>query len=255
MQKKKINIREIAKTCQVSPATVSRALSGKAPVREETRLKIEQAIRDTGYQSRQEMRKRREDRIKTVGVFIPTLSHVFFQYVLCQLRDLLDERGDYMVILPEKGPEIVEQIKKLDLDGVILLNEEISSTTVKRIQQMQISTVICSALSLNRLCPAVHVDDLAAAYDGTNYLIGLGHRHIGFICDSPRSISSGFQRIAGSQKAMEDHGLPTRTTVSTLEQAIMPGAMRRRKHYSPGNRNSQPFLPTVMRPPSAPWPP
>ena len=208
MQKKKINIREIAKTCQVSPATVSRALSGKAPVREETRLKIEQAIRDTGYQSRQEMRKRREDRIKTVGVFIPTLSHVFFQYVLCQLRDLLDERGDYMVILPEKGPEIVEQIKKLDLDGVILLNEEISSTTVKRIQQMQISTVICSALSLNRLCPAVHVDDLAAAYDGTNYLIGLGHRHIGFICDSPRSISSGFQRIAGSQKAMEDHGLP-----------------------------------------------
>lgn len=26
----------------------------------------------------------------------------------------------------------------------------------------------------------------------------------------------------------------------------MPGAMRRRKHYSPGNRNSQPFLPTVM---------
>ena len=142
MQKKKINIREIAKTCQVSPATVSRALSGKAPVREETRLKIEQAIRDTGYQSRQEMRKRREDRIKTVGVFIPTLSHVFFQYVLCQLRDLLDERGDYMVILPEKGPEIVEQIKTLDLDGVILLNEEISSTTVKRIQQMQISTCL-----------------------------------------------------------------------------------------------------------------
>ena len=91
-----------------------------------------------------------------------------------------------MVTINEKGHEIVEPIKKLDLDGVILLNEEISSTTVKRIQQMQISTVICSALSLNRLCPAVHVDDLAAAYDGTNYLIGLGHRHIGFICDYPR---------------------------------------------------------------------
>ena len=207
MQKKQVNIREIAKACHVSPATVSRALTGKAPVREETRLRIEQAIQSTGYQSRQEIRKKREGRIKTIGVFIPTLDHIFFQYVLCQLRELLDNRGDYMVILPEKGPEVVEQIKKLDLDGIIILNEEISNTAVKRIQQMQISTVICGALSLNRLCPAVHVDDLAAAYDGTNYLIGLGHRHIGFICDSPRSISSGFQRIAGSRKAMEDHDL------------------------------------------------
>ena len=207
MQKKQVNIREIAKVCHVSPATVSRAISGKAPVREETRLRIEQAIQDTGYQSRQEIRKRQTGRPKTIGVFLPIISHVFFQYVLVQLRDLLEARGDYMVILPEKGPEIVEQIKKLDLDGIVLLNEETSSTTVKRIQQMQISTVICGALSLNRLCPAVHVDDLAAAYDGTNYLLKLGHKHIGFICDSPRSISSGFQRIAGSRKAMEDHGL------------------------------------------------
>ena len=37
--------------------------------------------------------------------------------------------------------------------------------------------------------------------------VELGHRRIGFICDSPRSISSGFQRITGSRKAMEDHGL------------------------------------------------
>ena len=82
MQKKKINIREIAKVCQVSPATVSRALSGKAPVREATRRKIEQAVLDTGYQSRQEARKKREGRIKTSGVFIPTLRLVFFQYVV-----------------------------------------------------------------------------------------------------------------------------------------------------------------------------
>lgn len=37
--------------------------------------------------------------------------------------------------------------------------------------------------------------------------VELGHRRIGFICDSPRSISSGFQRITGSRKAMEDRGL------------------------------------------------
>ena len=45
---KQVNIREIAKICGVSPATVSRAVSGKAPVKEETRLRIEEVMRDKG---------------------------------------------------------------------------------------------------------------------------------------------------------------------------------------------------------------
>lgn len=198
---KQVNIREIAKICGVSPATVSRAVSGKAPVKEETRLRIEEVMRTKGYQLPKTVKPR------TIGVFIPILDHVFFQYVLRQLQLLLEERGDHMVILPENGPQVIGQVKQLGVDGVILLNEETSGETVQKLQQMHISTVVCGALSLNRLCPSVHVDDLVAAYDGTNYLLGLGHREIGFICDSPRSISSGFQRIAGSRKAIEDHGL------------------------------------------------
>lgn len=205
--RKPVNIREIAKMCGVSPATVSRAISGKAPVREETRMKIEQAIKASAYHPPRVMVKNRTDRAKTIGVFIPVLNHVFFQFVIHQLQILLEDRGDHMVILPETGPHVMEQVKRLELDGIILLNEETSGDTIIKLQKMRISTVICGALSLKRLCPAVHVDDLAAAYDGTNYLLDLGHRNIGFICDSPRSISSGFQRIAGSQKAIEDHGL------------------------------------------------
>ena len=148
MQKKQVNIREIAKVCHVSPATVSRAISGKAPVREETRLRIEQAIQDTGYQSRQEIRKRQTGRPKTIGVFLPIISHVFFQYVLVQLRDLLEARGDYMVILPEKGPEIVEQIKKLDLDGIVLLNEETSNISQG---QKQLLTIARAILADNKI--------------------------------------------------------------------------------------------------------
>ena len=204
---KQVNIREIARRCGVAPATVSRAISGKAPVRAETRAKIEAAIQETGYQTRQETLRQETGHTKTIGVFVPLLNHAFFQRILDQLHTLLESRGDYMVILPERGPETVAHIKRMNLDGIILLNEEISNTTIKQLQQMHISVVVCGALSLSRLCPAVHVDDLAAAYDGTNYLLELGHRRIGFICDSPRSISSGFQRITGSRKAMEDHGL------------------------------------------------
>lgn len=203
----KINIREIAKLCGVSPATVSRAMNKNAPVSEETRKKIEQAIQDTGYVLQKPPLPKDRKKTRTIGVFAPVLGHAFFQFVLDQLHALVAARGDYMIILPEKDPETVERVRKMGLDGIVLLSEETSNNVIESIQKMHISTVICGALSLSRLCPAVHVDDLAAAYDGTNYLLGLGHRKIGFICDSPRSISSGFQRMAGSRKAMEDSGL------------------------------------------------
>lgn len=204
---KEINIREIARRCGVSPATVSRAISGKAPVREKTRLRIEETIREAGYQTDQQRRKQQKGRPRAIGVFVPLLNHAFFQRVLDRLHALLEQRGDYMVILPERGPDTVEHIKRMNLDGVILLSEETSSATIKQLRRMHVSVVICGALSLSRLCPAVHVDDLGAAYDGTNYLLNLGHRNIGFLCDSPRAISAGFQRITGCKKAMEDRGL------------------------------------------------
>lgn len=46
-----------------------------------------------------------------------------------------------------------------------------------------------------------------ATYDGMNYPIGLRHREIGVISDNSHAISSGFQRITGCKKAMEDAGL------------------------------------------------
>lgn len=207
MQKKTVNIRELAQMCGVSPTTVSRAISGSAPVREETRRKIEQAIQESGYQISPLSRAKGREESGIIGVLVPEIDHKFFQTVLHEIHSLMERQNRYMVMFPEAGPQALRQIEKLSLDGIILLSEETHSDTIDHLHQLGLSTVICGALSLSKKCPSVHVDDLSAAYDGTNYLLGLGHRKIKFITDSPRSISSGFQRIAGSQKAIEDHGL------------------------------------------------
>ena len=44
-----INIREVAKIAGVSPSTVSRVINGSDVVREDTRLKVEDAINKLGY--------------------------------------------------------------------------------------------------------------------------------------------------------------------------------------------------------------
>ena len=95
---KQVNIREIARRCGVAPATVSRAISGKAPVRAETRAKIEAAIRETGYQTRQETLRQETGHTKTIGVFVPLLNHAFFQRILDQLHLDRIDAGDLLLL-------------------------------------------------------------------------------------------------------------------------------------------------------------
>src|SRR5690606_33782109 len=54
--------------------------------------------------------------------------------------------------------------------------------------------------------PYADMDDQGAAREMTEYLIGLGHRRIGFIIGHPDHVASG-QRLRGFQEGMKKHGL------------------------------------------------
>jgi LacI family transcriptional regulator len=135
------------------------------------------------------------------------MDHPFAQCLLLEIQRQAGRRRLTMLVLPERENALLEHLEKLPLDGVILLSAEITLDTINRLKQLGLAAVMCSAQPLSENFPSVHVDDLAAAYDGTRYLLELGHRRIGFITDSPRSIDSGFQRITGCRKAVEDHGV------------------------------------------------
>jgi DNA-binding LacI/PurR family transcriptional regulator len=202
-----VTIQELAKICGVSPATVSRSLKGEAPVSRETRQKINEAIARYQYTPRPVKRTKKGGKNGLIGVMLPAMDHPFAQCLLLEIQKQIGRYHLAMIVLPEKDNALQKQLEKLPLDGVILLSTEITPHTINRLKQLGLAAVMCSALPLSKNFPSVRVDDLAAAYDGTGYLLKLGHRRIGFITDSPRSIDSGFQRITGCRKAMEDHGL------------------------------------------------
>ena len=72
---------------------------------------------------------------------------------------------------------------------------------------------------------AVTIDNFAASYQATNYLIDLGHKRIGSIT-GPRHLSTGLLRIEGMQAAMSAKGL-------TLEpRFVRSGDFREEAAYS-----------------------
>lgn len=203
-----MTIREFARLCDVSPATASRFFSGQGRISEEKRAVMEKMARKTDYQPRAGYHTRRKQRNAIVAV-LPDFRHSFCNNMAELLRLHAAACGRQLVIVQSSGPAeeaTLSLLASLSPLGVILLSDHPDDTIADALAHRGIPAVICGGLPLGRKLSAVHIDDIMAAYDGTRYLIGLGHRRIGFLSDNTRAISSGFQRIIGCRRAMHDAG-------------------------------------------------
>ena len=206
-----MNIREFAQYCGVSPATISRYFSGNASMSPELNERIRKGVQKTGYQPSAKYQRRKSEYVGPIVTVIPYLHHRFQIDILSELQKYCDELGRSMVILcyhEKQDPRVcLTQIRALSPTGIVLLHEGGDTLFYKSLSDLDVPLVVCSGLSATRQVPSVRIDDLTAAYDGANYLLGLGHRNIGIISDKAEAVGSGSQRIMGCRKALADAGL------------------------------------------------
>ena len=114
-----------------------------------------------------------------------------------------------MIFIPVVGQDesYKQYFKELDITGVIYLEENTNQDMLNYIAAKNIKMVMFGAISEDQRCKMIHINDLAAAHEGARYLLELKHERILIISDYPKSISSGFQRIAGCKRAFEEYGL------------------------------------------------
>lgn len=201
-----MTVRDIAKLAGVSPATVSRYFTGTENVSDETSGKIREIIDRLGYKPPQKVKKESG----VIGVLMAHMRYGFYSEVMREMIEQIPRYSFNVVFIPTiDRPKFAYKqiIKKLELDGLIFMEEDINSEILELVAELGLKTVVCGGAALDCSATAVHVNDLAAAYEGTKYLIALGHEKIVFLSDYPHSISSGFQRLTGSRKAMEENGL------------------------------------------------
>lgn len=201
-----MTIREFAKLCGVSPATASRFFSGRGSISESVRLRIEQVAKETGYTPPESFRGRRKTS-SLIVVVLPHFCQSFLQDMMEQLRSYAVQTGKQLLILPvnrENPQDMIAFISSCEPMGVILMQEIVDYPLAEALSHRNLPVVVCGGLSAGRRFSAVHIDDMMAAYDGTNYLLQLGHHQIGFLTDASRVMGSGFRRLIGCRKAMED---------------------------------------------------
>lgn len=202
----KLTTRAIAAKAGVSAASVSRYYTGSEVLSPDLVAKIEAAIAEMGGAPRA-----RHEQTKIILVL---LSHLHFSFYSRALQGLMDRSigGDrtFHILKYDPGhPEAVRSfVSKTRPSGVIYFEEEIDREVLGYLQGQGIRTVMCGGVAPDPGSDMIHVNDIKAAYDGTRYLLDLGHRQILFLSDDISKIGAGFQRITGCRKAMEEAGLP-----------------------------------------------
>ncbi len=210
-KKRTVTIQDVAKTAGVSVSTVSRVLNGKVDVASETQDRILSVIDDLGYTTNLAARSMRSHKKNLIGLIMPDIAYPFAIEVMKGVnRAIAESEFDLLVYTTgdvRKSGRASHEQKYVSLltnsisDGVIL------AAPVADELNVDAPIVSIDPLASNPNFPAVHATNYQGAMDAMEYLIGLGHKRIGYI-GGRAELESASRRLKGYVEALEKAGIP-----------------------------------------------
>lgn len=213
MSRKKtpVTIRDVAREAGVSVSTVSRVLNDKDDVAPETYERVQSIIRQLGYTSSLAARSMRNRRSNVIGLIMPDVGDPFSIEVMKGVNQAIARHG-YDLIIYTSGTIRMNSKAERERHYVSLLNGSIVDGTIivtPAATSFSTSAPVVAVDPNNESpdCPAVTSTNYAGALAAMEYLIGLGHRRIGFIGGRP-DLQSAQQRREAYVNALAQAAIP-----------------------------------------------
>lgn len=206
-----VTIRDVADRAGVSVATVSRALNRSGPVREETRRRIEEAVRALRYRPNSAARSLITRRTRMLGVLLPDLHGEYFSELLRGI-DQAAQAGGYHLLVSSSHDnaddlEFALQGMHGRLDGLIVMAPKVDGAVLKELLPVDIPIVLLNSADDGLECDSLRIDSFAGARAVLEHLAAHGHRRIGII-NGPAENFDARERLRGYRAALEAAGLP-----------------------------------------------
>lgn len=198
-----ITISQIAEKAGVSTATASRAINQPGTVKEGTRNRVHQAMKELNFQV-----KRSNNKILLAS--FTDFINPFYGDCISGMQAAAKRRG-YQLFLQQidnaKNPASYENlIHNTLLQGVIFCHQVPSGETLDKLR-LRYPLVMCSQYNEDEDVPYVVVDDFISAKNAVSYLISIGKKKIAFI-NSSTNFSYSVLREKGVREALISAGLP-----------------------------------------------
>jgi len=211
-----VTIRDVAKLAGVSPITVSRVVNNSDYVSQATRARVEEAIDELRYVPNMLGPSLRFKQTMTLALVLTDITNPFWTTVARGVEDVAQANG-YSVILcntdesQSKQDQYLNMLLRRRIDGIVLVPAHSAPEPIDMIQKQGIPVVV-----LDRKIPDLQVDIVRAdsengAYQLTDHLLSLGHRHIAILA-GPETVSTAHDRVEGYRRAVAAYGLSAEAT-------------------------------------------
>ncbi|MBO9714920.1 LacI family DNA-binding transcriptional regulator [Sphingomonas sp.] len=208
-----VTVQDVARAAGVSAMTVSRVVNGGANVRASTRTAVMEAIEKLNYSPNSAARSLAAGDATQIGLLYSNPSDAYLSQFLVGSLAAARRAGAHLVLEvceSERADEQAEATRRFagtEVQGVILPCPLAEASPVQAELAAADIPAVCVAIGQPmRGTMNVRIDDFGAAAAMTRYLLGLGHRRIGFIRGNPNQ-SASLERYRGFVAALEEAGL------------------------------------------------
>ena len=183
-----VSLKDVAKRCGVSTATVSKALNGHSDIGEKTRIRIKEAAQEMGYFPNAAARALKTNRSYNLGVLFKEeagrgLTHEYFSGILNGFKEKAEELGYDITFINNEHVNhkmsYLEHCKYRNFDGVGIVCARFEEPEVQELLQSNIPIVTVDYVYYN--CTVVSSNNVKGMNELVRYIYSKGHRKIAYI--------------------------------------------------------------------------
>ncbi len=208
-----VSLKDIAKACGVSVATVSKAINDHSDISRETKERIRETANQMGYRPNAAAQALKTNRSNNIGVlFVDAansgLTHDYFNHVLDSFKRTAEDNG-FDITFINGAKNSMNNMSYLShaiyrgFDGVVIACVDFSDPQVDELIKSNIPVVTIDHLFNNRI--AVVSDNIRGMKDIVDYVYEMGHRKIAYVHGDESSVTQS--RLSSFYKTLEEHGI------------------------------------------------
>jgi LacI family transcriptional regulator len=212
--KKRLDIRDVARHAGVSIATVSRTINAVPTVDRELAARVQRSIRELNYFPNTQARSLVSGRSRLLGLLISEITNPFFPELIQGFEDSAIEHNYELLIGstnydPRRMESCIRRMVERNVEGVAVMTFGIEGPLLDELVARDIPMVFVDSPAHGLRADALRVDYDTGILQALEHLSELGHREIAFIT-GPMVQRSCQLRQEAYVKAMGACGLPVR---------------------------------------------
>ncbi|KJL21948.1 LacI family DNA-binding transcriptional regulator [Microbacterium azadirachtae] len=225
-------MRDVASLAGVSAKTVSNVVTGSVFVRDDTRERVEEAMRKLDFVPNLSARSLRNGRSGVIALALPYLATSFSAELLDHIVQAARSRGLAVQVEqtgsePRRERELLSRARAHLVDGLILNPIRLEDSALTDADR-QLPVVLIGEVE-HQLADHVGIDSVAGAAELTRHVIARGARRIAVVGgDDQHAIATATSRLRlqGVRQALAEAGLPAdpRLTANHADWTMSGGA-------------------------------